>query len=98
MNTFAPLMLLLSLGLTLCQDPGTVLKDEPATMRQVGELGFVIIPDSDTASHYIPDQLDETYRRDGLRVVFSGVVGTLPDDTKGRAWGTPLKLTKIALL
>lgn len=56
---------------------------------------FGIVPDSDKAVRYAPDTLVEEFRRDGLRVVFSGRVGRA--DPNARAWGIPLALTKIRI-
>ena len=54
---------------------------------------FGIVPDADKRLRYAPDALPEAFRKDGLRVVFSGRVGRV--DPNVRAWGIPLALTKI---
>jgi hypothetical protein len=54
---------------------------------------FAIVPDRDQSIRYAPDALAEEFRKDGLRVVFSGRVGAV--DPNARAWGIPLALAKI---
>jgi hypothetical protein len=54
---------------------------------------FGIVPDTDKEIRYAPDALAEAFRKDGLRVVFSGKVGRV--DPNARAWGIPLALTNI---
>lgn len=54
---------------------------------------YAIVPDADRGTRYAPDRLPEAFRKDGLRVVFSGRIGTV--DPNVRSWGTPLTLTAI---
>ena len=54
---------------------------------------YGIVPDADKDVRYAPDKLPEEFRKDGLRVIFSGRVGRI--DPNVRAWGAPLALTKI---
>jgi hypothetical protein len=54
---------------------------------------YGIVPDNDRGTRYAPDRLPDDFRKDGLRVVFSGRVG--PVDPGARSWGIPLTLTKI---
>src|SRR5687768_17648690 len=59
--------------------------------RQNGWYG--IVPDDDRGTRYAPDRLPDELKKDGLRVVFSGRVGTI--DPNVRAWGIPLTVTSI---
>jgi hypothetical protein len=71
------------------------LNDAPGTVTVVNasQGWFGIVPDTDKTIRYAPDALPEAFRKDGLRVVFSGRVGRV--DPNVRAWGIPLALTKI---
>ncbi len=81
------------------QEAGDVLSDEKATVTKVGNFGYALIPDSDKGARYRPHELADEFKEDGLRVVFSGVIGNVPNDgSGGRVWATPLELTKIAHL
>jgi hypothetical protein len=73
----------------------TQLTDAAGTITAVNAAQgwFGLVPDSDKAVRYAPDALAEEFRKDGLRVVFSGRVGRV--DPNARAWGIPLALTKI---
>ena len=62
-----------------------------AVNEQNGWYG--IVPDDDRGTRYAPDRLPDDFRKDGLRVIFSGRVG--PIDPNVRMWGTPLTLTTI---
>jgi hypothetical protein len=55
---------------------------------------YAIVPDGDRGTRYAPDRLPDEFKKDGLRVVFSGRVGRV--DPNVRTWGIPLTLTKIA--
>ena len=61
--------------------------------RQNGWYG--IVPDDDRDIRYAPDRLPDEFKKDGVRVVFSGRVGTV--DPNVRTWGIPLNLTSIRL-
>src|SRR5262245_46927032 len=54
---------------------------------------YGIVPDSDRGTRYAPDRLPDDFKKDGVRVIFSGRVG--PIDPNVRMWGTPLTLTSI---
>ena len=52
-----------------------------------------IVPDADRGTRYAPDRLSDEFKKDGLRVVFSGRVK--PVDPAVRSWGVPLEVTSI---
>ena len=54
---------------------------------------FVIIPDDDNTQRWHPSNLPAAFRKDGLRVRFSGRIGEIPENA--RRVGTPLELTGI---
>jgi hypothetical protein len=54
---------------------------------------WAIVPDADRGTRYAPDRLSDEFKKDGLRVVFSGRVK--PVDPAVRSWGVPLELTSI---
>jgi hypothetical protein len=54
---------------------------------------YGIVPDGDGGTRYAPDRLPDDFKKDGVRVVFSGRVG--PVDPNVRSWGIPLTLTGI---
>lgn len=56
---------------------------------------FVIVPADNPNGRYISAQLPEEYKKDGLEVKFSGVVGKIPPNA--RMLGTPLKITSICV-
>jgi len=70
------------------------IKNVKATVQVMsnGEL-FVIVPDSNSNMRYISQQLPEEYKKDGLKVTFTGWEGKIPPNV--RMMGKPLKLTCI---
>ncbi len=75
--------------------PGDVVEDQSGTTVQVRDEWIGLVPDDDPGTRYAPDELPAEFRRDGLRVVFSGTVGEIPPNV--RLWGTPFELTAIRL-
>lgn len=71
------------------------LPEQPGAIVRVGDFGYGIVPDSDPGTRYAPDALPEEFRKDGLRVVFSGVP-TSPAPNE-RTWGIPFRLAGIRL-
>ncbi len=84
---------------------GEELKDVPGAILEVNAKNgwYAIVPDSvsdgvpdgDRGTRYAPDRLSDEFKKDGLRVIFSGRVGRV--DANVRAWGVPLALTAIRL-
>lgn len=86
----------LSLLLPAMTLQGASLKNVRGTVRSVNpEQGwYALVPDRDPGTRYAPENpLPEAFRKDGLRVVFSGKSKKLPDGE--RRWGTPLDVTRI---
>lgn len=78
---------------------GEVIEDAKGTMRQVDNFGFAIVPDADPGSRYAPnDEVPESFRVEGLRVLFSGAVSDPGEGRGGRRWGTPITLTRLERL
>ena len=75
---------------------GERLERVQGSVQRVSEERFGIVPDAAPGSRYAPDHLPDQFRVDGLRVIFSGVVGEVPPNA--RLWGTPLELTEIRRL
>lgn len=74
-------------------EPGAELREVSATVQQVGQFGWGLVPDAEPGTRYAVEELPEELREDGLEVVFSGVLGEIPANV--RLWGTPLELTSI---
>lgn len=68
-------------------------REEMGTVKQVGNLGYGIVPDSDPGTRYAPDRLPPEFEVDGLRVIFSGEETAPPEGA--RLWGTYFRLTAI---
>jgi len=70
------------------------LKKANATVRVLdnGEL-FVLVPDDNANMRYISQQLPAEYKKDGLKVSFTGWEGIIPPNF--RMMGKPLKLQSI---
>lgn len=77
--------------------PGAVLHDVAGRVVRLNDEWYGLVPDADPGTRFAPDALDGRFRRDGLRVVFSGTVGDADDAarSRGRRWGTPLRLAAI---
>ena len=73
------------------------LKDLAGVIVEVNAKNgwYGIVPDGDRGTRYAPDRLPDKFKKDGVRLVFSGRVGRI--DPNVRTWGIPLTLTKIAL-
>ncbi len=54
---------------------------------------FLIVPDDNPNGRYVSAQLPEEYKKDGLKITFSGVVGKIPPNV--RMMGTPLKISSV---
>lgn len=75
--------------------PGDELRDAHGRVEKVSDDWWGLVADGEVGSRYAPEGgLAQEFRQDGLRVVFSGVVGEIPPNV--RMWGTPLRVTKIA--
>ena len=78
------------------QTPQTIADVKGAVTLVNANAGWYgLVPDVDRGTRYAPDTLPEEFRKDGLRVIFSGRV-TEPDPN-ARSWGIPLALTAIRL-
>src|SRR5690242_16070486 len=70
------------------------IKNEKGTVKFLENQDIVVIqPDNNPNGRYISQQLPEEYRKDGLKVTFSGDVGKIPPNF--RMVGTPLRLKSI---
>jgi hypothetical protein len=76
-------------------DPSQFLGSERGTIRKISVEGdwYAIVPDYDTTMRFAPENLPDSFRIDGRRIVFSGEIGEIPPNV--RMWGIPLKLTDI---
>ncbi len=74
---------------------GNSLSDAKGTVHRLSPTSrfFVIIPDDDKDERFYPSHLPAAFRKDGLRVRFSGRIGEIPENA--RLVGTPLELTGI---
>ena len=81
------------------QEAGDVIQDARGTIKKIGSLGYAIEPDDQPGYRYAPTNMSEDFKKDGLRVLYSGTVGDVPNSGRGgRVWGTPLELSSIKLL
>ncbi len=87
--------------LTSAQPPNfqyekTLVKNVKASVKVMnnGEL-FTIVPDNNPNMRYITEQLPAEYKKDGLKVTFSGYDGIIPPNF--RMMGKPLKLKSICV-
>lgn len=54
---------------------------------------YVIIPDYDDTQRFLPDSMPEMFKKNGLKVIFSGNICEIPENV--RLIGTPFELTDI---
>ena len=80
-----------------CNDDN-YLRDVKGTVQRLSSNNdwYVIVPDDDDTQRFFPSNLPEEFRKNGLRVLFSGKRGEIPANV--RMVGTPLELTKIEKL
>lgn len=69
------------------------LLNRTGTVLQIGSFGFVIVENAEPKERFAPNNLPESFRMDGARVLFSGKRGEIPPNV--RMWGMPLELTSI---
>lgn len=88
------LFLLLFINTAIFQEEKFIL-DQKATIKLLVEEPelFVIIPDSLSDYRFLPDSIPDQFKFDGCRIVFSGIIGEIPENQ--RLPGTPLTITKI---
>ena len=78
-----------------------ILTEVNGQVVKVGNFGFGLVPDDEPGTRYAPvEPLAEEFQQDGLKVRFSGEVGSADDmpargGRGGRRWGTPLTVTHI---
>jgi hypothetical protein len=73
---------------------GSVSK-EKGTVHLIsrGQAWYVIIPDYDDTQRFLPSNLSELFKKDGLKVIFSRKICEIPENV--RLFGTPFILTNI---
>lgn len=99
MKRFSIIVMLLVVAFaTRAQDfvPEKTIKNVKATIQILGDgTTTVLVPDDNKSGRYLSAQLPEEYKKEGLKVTFSGVVGKIPPNV--RMMGTPLKLSCICI-
>ena len=99
MKRFSLIVVVLVMALaTRAQDfvPDRTIKHVKATVQILGDgTTAVLVPDDNKSGRYLSTQLPEDYKKEGLKVTISGVVGKIPPNF--RMMGTPLKLTCICV-
>ena len=70
-----------------------IIKNKPGEIYEVQPGIFTIVPDNEPSNRYLPDELPLEFRRNGLKVLFSGKVGKV--DPNVRMVATPLELHHI---
>ncbi len=65
------------------------------TVRLIGHVGYAILDDLEPNTRFAPSNLPDSFKNDGIRVLFSGRRGKIPSNV--RLWGTPIELTSIQL-
>lgn len=72
------------------------IKNVKATVKVMsnGEL-YVLVPEGNENMRYVSQQLPEEYKKDGLKVTFTGWEGKIPPNV--RLMGKPLKLKTICV-
>jgi hypothetical protein len=75
-----------------------LVNNEKGTIHLVSpaQEWYVIIPDYDDSQRFLPDNLPELFKKDGLKVIFSGKICEIPANV--RLFGTPFILTGIEVL
>lgn len=71
------------------------LENEAATVTAKANK-YVLVLDKNESKHYLPDNLEEKYQNDGMRVVVSGDILKAPENA--RLIGTPLHITSIKVV
>ena len=90
------LALIVALGVMAPAQTGTLTDAHGAIVEVNQQNGWYgIVPDDDRGTRYAPDRLPDAFKKDGVRVVFSGRVGTV--DPNVRTWGIPLTVSSIRL-
>jgi hypothetical protein len=85
-----------ALGVMAPAQTGTVTNAHGAIVEVNQRNGWYgIVPDDDRGTRYAPDRLPDEFKKDGLRVIFSGRAGQV--DPNVRTWGIPLTVTNIRL-
>ena len=100
-QTLFLILLVFSIFLTSCStkhnpsEAGDELMNELGTIQQLSSnpQWYIIVPDFDPTTRFLPSNLPASLRKDGIRVMFSGKIGEIPANV--RLIGTPLDLTGI---
>jgi hypothetical protein len=79
----------------LSSSEGDEVNNATGTVQRVspGADWYVIVPDHDPTERFLPKNLPDDFRKDGLRVLFSGTIGEIPPNV--RLVGTPFELKQI---
>ena len=66
---------------------------EKLTVKDLGNESFVLITPGDDTKRFFASNLPDVYKKDGLMLICSGIVGKVPPNY--RMIGTPLKLKAV---
>jgi hypothetical protein len=74
---------------------GDKIINERGTIQQLSanQQWYIIAPDFDPTTRFLPSNLPDEFKRDGIRIIFSGEIGEIPPNV--RLIGTPLHLKAI---
>jgi hypothetical protein len=74
---------------------GDEIINERGTIQQLSatQQWYIIVPDFDPTTRFLPSNLPEKLKKDGIRVIFSGEIGEIPANV--RLIGRPLHLKLI---
>jgi hypothetical protein len=69
------------------------MNQEKLTVKDLGNESFVLMTPGDDTKRFFATNLPDIYKKDGLMLVCSGIIGKVPPNF--RMIGTPLKLTTV---
>lgn len=84
---------MLSQGVDFPYEKAGDMIDAKLKVKMLSENSYVLINTKDESSRYFAVNLPEEYKKDGLNVICTGIIGKVPANF--RMVGTPLKLTFI---
>lgn len=69
------------------------IKDMKLSVKMLNEESYVLIDPKDNSKRYYAVNMPEVYKKDGLNLICTGIIGKVPPNF--RMIGTPLKLTYV---